>query len=72
MLEDFFRKPLQYTLFEIIRLVIMGWDHIILLKTEYMSEFKERAGNDQNGVFNTKMNLSLNRIWTYDKAVMGD
>ena len=72
MLEDFFRKPLQYTLFEIIRLVIMGWDHIILLKTEYMSEFKERAGNDQNGVFNPEMYPYPNWTPTYDEAVTGE
>ena len=37
MLEELFTKPLQSTLFEIIRRVIMGWDDISLLNTESMS-----------------------------------
>ena len=69
---DFFTKPLQVTLFEILKEFIMGWDHISLSKTNSMSEFKERVGNDRNEIFNPKMDSSTNRTWTYDDAVTGD
>ena len=72
MLSDFFTKPLQFTMFEILGRVIMGWYKMSLLKTESMYEFKERVGNDKNGIFNPEMDLSPNWTPAYTEAVMGD
>ena len=55
ILAEFFTKTMQGTLFEILRRVIMGWDHISILSTESMSELKDLVGNDQNGMFNPKI-----------------
>ena len=65
ILEDLFTKPLQGTMFEVHRWVIMGWFHIIRLETESMSELKKRVGNDQYEIFNTKIDSSKNGTWTY-------
>ena len=50
----------------------MGWYHISLLKTESMSGFKKRVGNDQNGIFNPEMDSYPNWKWAYAEAVTVD
>ena len=65
ILLEFFTKTLQVTLFEIIRQDIMGWYHISLLKTEYMSEFKERVGNYKNEICSPETDSSPNWTQTY-------
>ena len=72
MLADLLPKSRQGTLFEILRRVVMVWDHISLLNTDSMSELKEHVENDQNWVFNPKMDLSPNQTWTYTEALTGD
>ena len=72
MLAEFFTKPLQDKVFESLRRIIMGWDHISILKTESMSEFKEHFGNGVNYIFNPKMDSSPNRTRTHVESVTGD
>ena len=43
MLADYFTKPLQGTLFRNMRRIIMGWDHISILKTYLSSSSKKRV-----------------------------
>ena len=46
MLADYFTKPLQGALFRKMRSVIMGWEHINSLKTDYETRLnKERVEN---------------------------
>ena len=44
MLADYFTKPLQGSLFRKMRSVIMGWEHVNVLKEDYESRLdKERV-----------------------------
>ena len=43
MLADFFTKPLQGSLFQKFRRVVMGYDPLSVLQDEYSARLKERA-----------------------------
>ena len=47
MLADYFTKPLQGSLFNRFREIIMGWKHIDTLKT-FLDSRKERVGNTED------------------------
>ena len=65
MLGDFYTKPLQGRLFRAFRRVIMGWDHIDILKTFYPPS-KERVGE-----VNEEKKDSNNSPLTYADIVKG-
>ena len=63
MLADYFTKPLQGKLFHNMRRVIMGWDHISILKTYLSSTSKKRVGIsvDEDKINTTKNEEKLPR-----------
>ena len=54
MLADFYTKPLQGSLFNIFRRVIMGYDDISVIANYKNSEFEERVGKSLKGETNAE------------------
>ena len=58
ILADFFTKPLQGKNFHMFRRVIMGWDHVSVLKAYIEKDdglsMKERVGNNGNETSDVK------------------
>jgi len=70
MLADFFTKPLQGKLFERLRRVIMGWDHVSTLEHEYnLTATQERVGeNDSKNNMSDEGTVKENNVSWADVA----
>ena len=80
ILADFFTKPLQGKKFHIFRWVIMGWDHVIVLKAYIEKDdglsMKEPVGNNGNETSDVKKLIDepseINRKISWAQVVKGE
>ena len=80
MLADFFTKRLQGKKFHMFRRVIMGWDHVSVLKAYIEKDdglsIKERVGNNGNETSDVKKLIDelseINRKVSWTQVVKGE